>query len=93
MTFCGTVDYVAPELIYQNPYDAKIDHWAVGILTYELLTGQAPFTGNTEKDTYTNITNLDLQQNEAFEKVVGDLAKDFIKKILIVNPNQRMTLE
>jgi len=39
MTFCGTVDYVAPELIYQEPYDDKIDIWAVGILTYELITG------------------------------------------------------
>ena len=38
-TFCGTVDYVAPELVYQEPYDDKIDHWAVGILTFELLTG------------------------------------------------------
>ena len=45
MTFCGTVDYVAPELIYQEPYDDKIDIWAVGILSYELLTGNAPFTG------------------------------------------------
>lgn len=60
MTFCGTVDYVAPELIYQEPYDEKIDDWAVGILTYELLTGSAPFTGQNEKDTYSNITNLDL---------------------------------
>lgn len=38
-TFCGTIDYVAPELVFSEPYDAKIDHWAVGILTFELLTG------------------------------------------------------
>ena len=38
-TFCGTVDYVAPELVYQEPYDEKIDQWAVGILCFELLTG------------------------------------------------------
>ena len=63
-TFCGTVDYVAPELVYHEPYDAKIDHWAVGILTFELLTGQAPFTGRSEKDTYSNITNLDLQKTD-----------------------------
>ena len=59
-TFCGTVDYVAPELVYQEPYDDKIDLWAIGILTYELLTGQAPFTGENENDTYSNITTLDL---------------------------------
>ena len=62
-TFCGTVDYVAPELVYQEAYDHMIDIWAIGILTFELLTGQAPFTGENETATYSNITNLDLQQN------------------------------
>ena len=51
---------MAPELVYQEPYDEKIDQWAVGILCFELLTGQAPFTGKNENDTYSNITNLDL---------------------------------
>jgi len=61
MTFCGTVDYVAPELIVQEPYDDKIDIWAIGILTYELLVGSAPFTGSDEKETYNKITKLDLK--------------------------------
>lgn len=92
MTFCGTVDYVAPELIYQEPYDEKIDIWAVGILSYELLTGSAPFTGQNEKDTYSNITNLDLQCNEIYENVSAE-AKDFITKILVSVPSKRMSLQ
>lgn len=92
MTFCGTVDYVAPELIYQEPYDEKIDIWAVGILTYELLTGSAPFTGQNEKDTYSNITGLDLQCNQIYESVSVE-AKDFISKILVTIPSKRMSLE
>jgi serine/threonine protein kinase len=92
MTFCGTVDYVAPELIYQEPYDDKIDIWAVGILTYELLTGAAPFTGPNEKDTYSNITNLDLQANEIYERI-SDEAKDFITKILVSVPAKRIGLK
>lgn len=60
-TFCGTVDYVAPELVHNDGYDEKIDLWAVGILTFELLTGAAPFTGTDENATYNNICNLDLQ--------------------------------
>ena len=50
-------------------------------MTYELLTGSAPFTGNSDKDTYSNITNLDLQGNQVYDKI-SDEAKDFIIKIL-----------
>lgn len=91
MTFCGTVDYVAPELIYQEPYDDKIDVWAVGILTYELLTGSAPFTGKDEKITYSNITNLDLQENKIYE-TISEEAKDFITSILVTDPSKRLSL-
>lgn len=76
MTFCGTVDYVAPELVYQEPYDDKIDHWAVGILTFELLTGQAPFTGKNENATYSNITNLDLQESSQSARKFSTLSYD-----------------
>jgi serine/threonine protein kinase len=93
LTFCGTVDYVAPELIYNEPYDDRIDVWAVGILTYELLTGAAPFTGHNEKHTYSNITNLDLQINEIYESNVSEDAKDFITRILMSNPKKRMSLQ
>lgn len=92
MTFCGTVDYVAPELVHHTPYDEKIDIWAVGILTYELLTGQAPFTGQNEKDTYSNIAKLDLQANDVFRERVSPLAKDFISRILVTDPRLRMSL-
>jgi serine/threonine protein kinase len=59
-TFCGTTDYVAPEMVNQEQYDDKIDDWAVGILTYELLMGKAPFAGKNENDTYQKIANINI---------------------------------
>jgi aurora kinase len=77
MTFCGTVDYLAPELVHNKEYDDKIDNWAIGILTYELLTGEAPFTGNHENVTYSNIVNVDIKWSEQLKSVSSE-AIDFI---------------
>ena len=44
-TFCGTFDYMAPEMISNKPHDFKLDIWCLGILLYELLHGEAPFAG------------------------------------------------
>ena len=38
-TFCGTLDYLSPEMVLKKPYDYSVDIWSVGILTYELLFG------------------------------------------------------
>ena len=42
-TFCGTLDYLSPEVAKGGQYDAKIDTWSIGILLYEMLTGMPPF--------------------------------------------------
>lgn len=40
MTFCGTLDYVSPEVVSGKDYDFKVDIWSIGVLTYELVTGK-----------------------------------------------------
>jgi serine/threonine protein kinase len=45
-TFCGTLEYMAPEMITHKSHDNMIDVWSLGILLYELCHGYAPFNGN-----------------------------------------------
>jgi len=43
-TFCGTADYVSPEMLRTGCYNYKIDTWSLGVLTFELLVGKPPFS-------------------------------------------------
>ena len=47
--------YMAPEVIKQESYDNKVDIWALGVITTELLTGHSPFTATTKKELFNNI--------------------------------------
>ncbi|KAH3903469.1 aurora kinase SCDLUD_001109 [Saccharomycodes ludwigii] len=87
-TLCGTVDYLSPELIKSREYDEKADIWALGILTFELLCGVPPFEEETKEMTYKRIVKCDLR----FPPNISSDAMDFISKILIYDPNERMSL-
>lgn len=50
-SFCGTLDYVSPEMVEDKPYDNSVDVWSVGVLTYELIVGHAPFAAKNQEDT------------------------------------------
>ena len=86
---CGTLDYLPPEMIEGKMHDERVDHWALGILTYEFLVGKPPFESESNNETYRRITRLDLK----FPPFVTDKARDFITKLLRKDPAQRMSLD
>ena len=53
-TFCGTMDYISPEMFERLGHDEKVDLWSVGVLIYELSCGKAPFESDSIKQTIIN---------------------------------------
>jgi aurora kinase len=43
LTYCGTLDYVCPEIVEGNSYNSGVDVWCIGVLAYEMMCGKAPF--------------------------------------------------
>jgi len=79
----GTVYYMAPEVILNNEVTPDADWWAVGVIAYEMLTGQYPFTGDTTDEIFENI--LKGNPNSFDTKDISENAQDLINKLLCLN--------
>jgi len=85
-TLCGTPEYVAPEVIVQKGHGKAVDWWALGILTFELYTGQPPFYHNNKRALYRKIQ----KEKPRFPKRMSPSCSDFISKVLQKDPKQRL---
>ena len=98
-TYCGTDEYLAPEVIRGEPYDEKIDIWAIGILIYECVSssGKTPFNKldflQRTDDNKEYIIKNDKDLKIKYDKDFDPLAKNLIEKILKINPNDRLPID
>ncbi|KAK7906847.1 hypothetical protein WMY93_015459 [Mugilogobius chulae] len=85
-TFCGTPEYLAPEVLHKQPYDRTVDWWCLGAVLYEMLYGLPPFYSRNTAEMYDNILNKPLQlkpniSNAARHLLEGLLQKDRTKRL------------
>ncbi|RUP46661.1 kinase-like domain-containing protein [Jimgerdemannia flammicorona] len=85
-TFCGTAEYLAPEILRAEEYSYEVDYWSLGTLLYEMLTGITPFWAENHADMYRRVLEDDLEFPEDFDPVTAD----FIAGLLERDPEARL---
>ncbi|XP_067848744.1 ribosomal protein S6 kinase alpha-3 isoform X3 [Heptranchias perlo] len=94
MTPCYTANFVAPEVLKRQGYDAACDIWSLGILLYTMLTGYTPFANgldDTPEEILARIGSGKFKLTGGYWDTVSEVAKDLVSKMLHVDPQQRLS--
>jgi serine/threonine protein kinase len=86
-SFCGTVEYIAPEIIKKEKYGKACDWWSFGCVLYEMLTGLPPFYDKNRNQILNKILK---DRHIEFKEYMTKEAKDLIKRLLTKDPKRRL---
>ncbi|XP_061922379.1 protein kinase C theta type [Entelurus aequoreus] len=85
-TFCGTPDYIAPEILLGQKYNSSVDWWSFGVLVYEMLIGQSPFHGRDEEELFQSIRT----DNPVYPRWLTNDTKDILVQLFVREPEGRL---
>lgn len=88
-TACGTAYYMAPEMLDEDKYTEKVDVWAIGVISFMLVTGRPPFEGMSEKAVFQKIRRGQCAFHSSVWGRLSPQATSFTKSLLTVEPRKR----
>ncbi|EAX85364.1 AGC family protein kinase [Trichomonas vaginalis G3] len=88
-SLCGTMEYVAPEMVRNEPYGSSVDIWSLGIITYEMAIGRTPFKRANQFKTFKAI----LEEEPSINSNIDSKLLDLIQKLLVKDPKKRLTID
>ncbi|VDM50729.1 unnamed protein product, partial [Toxocara canis] len=89
----GTPEFVAPEVVNYEPLSPATDMWALGVVTYILLSGGSPFLGETREETFVNISAVNYHFSERYFENTSAQAKDFIARLFVRDARKRASVD
>ncbi|KAF8727793.1 hypothetical protein AX14_007004 [Amanita brunnescens Koide BX004] len=92
-SLAGSLGYVSPEVLNQSGHGKPVDLWAIGVITYVLLCGYAPFRSDDVKALIKETTEGKIDFHERYWQNVSALAKDFVRSLLKPEPTERLSAE
>nr|KAG5690914.1 hypothetical protein BaRGS_003405 [Batillaria attramentaria] len=85
-TFCGTPEFLAPEVLTETSYTRAVDWWGLGVLIYEMLVGESPFPGDDEEEVFDSIVNEEVR----YPRFLSTEAIAIMRRLLRRNPDRRL---
>ncbi|KAL4494602.1 hypothetical protein ABPG72_004504 [Tetrahymena utriculariae] len=83
---CGTPEYVSPEMLFESGYGKQVDHWALGVLIFEMITGHTPFEAKSQEELFEKIKFSQV----TYPACISPQLKSLLEGLFMKNPSKRL---